>query len=487
MHNRKQAGKLKLIRWLMLASEILLLLFLCTWIVNQYKEAETRLSKDVATIFTKVENKIADSLLNNEITILLQDNPVGSDTLQFKIAARDTGLIAGQAGHKALNLSTDPSFVAHATTKRDRVTSVHTYRIAKNAKPLPDNPEDTRKVLRLALQQIVNDIDLDTLRTKTDTSLLRKTFTTAVQQHWPNIGVHWHAAGPNSSSFSYKPKEVSPSLNLTGYQLYIVKAIASQTAFGLVLLLLTSLAFILAYRNAKQQTLFSQQKDHFISNISHELKTPVATTKVAIEALSMYDALEDPQRSKRYLRMAGWEINRLELMISKIMDTMQAANGVLTLAQKPLMLPALVLEITHSLQQVFIEQAIQLQWDIEEESLWVMADHTHLTGALYNLIDNAIKYGNNLIKISIQRQDGRVCFTIADNGPGIPSAYQSRVFEQFVRIPQGDIHNVKGYGLGLSYAQYVVAAHKGSLKLKQVPGWGAVFCISLPELHENEL
>jgi two-component system phosphate regulon sensor histidine kinase PhoR len=350
------------------------------------------------------------------------------------------------------------------------------------------HPEDTRKVLRFALQQIMNDIEMDTFQVKIDTSSLRKEFAAAVHKKWPNIAVNWLSAGNIPHAFSYKPKNTERSLILTGHKLYITKAIIAQTAFCLVLLLLSSLAFVLAYRNTKQQTLFSLQKDHFIDNISHELKTPVATTKVAIEALSMYDALEDPQRSKRYLRMAGWEINRLETMINKIMDTTQATKGVLILEKETINLLELVQEIAYSLQQVFIEREIQLIWDVKDDEIFlVSADRTHLTGAIYNLVDNAIKYGNNIIRISLYKKGHNIYLSIADNGTGIPQAYQSRIFEKFVRVPQGNIHNVKGYGLGLSYAQYIIAAHNGMLSLGKEPGWGAVFSISLPESNNDEV
>ncbi|MNS55194.1 Adaptive-response sensory-kinase SasA [compost metagenome] len=170
------------------------------------------------------------------------------------------------------------------------------------------------------------------------------------------------------------------------------------------------------------------------------------------------------------------------------MDTTQATNGVLTLEKEVINFLALVQEITYSLQQVFIEREIKLIWDIQgNKVLRVSADRIHLTGAIYNLIDNAVKYGNNIIRISLYQKEHNIYLSIADNGTGIPQAYQSRIFEKFVRVPQGNIHNVKGYGLGLSYAQYVIAAHNGILSLEKDSAWGAVFSISLPESDNDEV
>ncbi len=483
----KQTRKLQLISWLMLASEVLLLLFLCKWIMSQYKEESARLDKDIQNVFYTVETKMSDSLLNKEVTTLLLANK-SSDTIEFNVSAPDVKFIpAIPSDRKILPSPYDTAAVPMLISKNSGI-AIHSYAVAQDSASVMKHPEDTRKVLRFALQQIMNDIEMDTFQVKIDTSSLRKEFAAALHKKWPNITVHWLSAGNMPHAFSYKPKNTERSLILTGHKLYITKAIIAQTAFCLVLLLLSSLAFVLAYRNTKQQTLFSLQKDHFIDNISHELKTPVATTKVAIEALSMYDALEDPQRSKRYLRMAGWEINRLETMINKIMDTTQATKGVLILEKETINLLELVQEIAYSLQQVFIEQEIQLIWDTKDDGiLLVSADRTHLTGAIYNLIDNAIKYGNNIIRISLCKKEHNIYLSIADNGTGIPQAYQSRIFEKFVRVPQGNIHNVKGYGLGLSYAQYVIAAHNGILSLEKDSGWGAVFSISLPESDKDEV
>lgn len=471
----------------MLASEVLLFLFLVKWITSQYKQEAIRLDQDLQTVFNTVETRISDSLLNKEVTVLLQNRTASDTIVQIKVNTDANFIPAHPLDRKVIRSSADTS-VGALIIPRNAGIAVQSYTVdQEDSISVLQHPEDPRKVLRFALQQIMNDIELDTFQIKTDTSLLRKEFAKTLHQKWPNISLQWMSNGHLRHSYIYKPKNAAKSLELNGYQFYITKAIIAQAAFCLVLLVLSSLAFIMAYRNARQQTQFSIQKDHFISNISHELKTPVATTKVAIEALSMYDALEDPQRSKRYLRMAAWEINRLETMINKIMDTTQATNGILVLDKVKINLTVLVKEIIHSLQQVFIDQNIELRLEIPDPELYVSADRTHLTGAIYNLIDNAIKYGNNIISIALHKNDGTIQFRIADNGKGIPHGYEARIFEKFVRVPQGNTHNVKGYGLGLSYAQYIIEAHIGTLSLEKAYGWGAIFNISLPEFKIDEV
>jgi len=484
----QQNKQLKLIGWLMLISASLLSLFIFQWIKSQYREAEQRLKEDVQLIFTTIENNIQDSILNRQVAAVMGQQTHGDSSLHtLSFATKDSSLqTAPIRGKRSIHFYSNKPGAATILHQND-TAAADAIIIGPDAAPA--DHQVANKVLRLALQEIMNNIDVAAFKTETDTALLRKEFSTAVVQRFGDIDVRWRPANEAFSLFMYRSRDAAKEdayLSLTGYRLYLFKDILPQAIFCLALLLLTVLAFILAYRNTRQQNLFVRQKDHFISNISHELKTPVATTKIALEALSRYDALEDPQRAQRYLKMANWEINRLETMISKIMDTTQADHGVLALDLQKVSLPELVQELTDSWQQLLIEAQVSLQLDIREQVAFVKADYTHLTGAIYNLLDNAVKYGNKRIRISIYKSDKSIYLEVADNGEGIPQAYRVKIFEKFVRIPQENIHNIKGYGLGLSYAKYIIEAHRGRLTLERETGWGAVFSICLPEYSAED-
>lgn len=463
----------------MLFSGFLLLVFLSWWMQSQYREARSRLHQDLELRFTAVEQALSDSLLNRQVGSLLQQRKDRDTALRFVFRKNDVATTTAPKARVVL-LSNDASGSLQKVSQQD-------ISYLQPGADVPINSAEKLKILRLTMQQIISDIDIDTFASTIDTSRLQAAFGHSVQQLVPGASVLRITGLDSSRLFAFGPDLSTRILSVKGYHWYLVREVLPQAIFCIVLLLLTGLAFLMAYRNTRQQTLFSEQKDHFISNISHELKTPVATTKVAIEALEHYDALDDPQRSRRYLRMASWEINRLESMINKIMDIAQMTNGALILEKAPVDLKELLREIMVPLEQVLIEKKIALDWVLPESACWVLADHTHLTGAVYNLLDNAIKYGQEQIRISINREEQNLCLCVADKGPGIPQAYQSRIFDKFVRLPQGDVHTVKGYGLGLSYALYVVEAHGGSLRLEKKAGWGAVFCISLPEYHDHEV
>lgn len=467
----------------MLLSALMLFLFMLQWIRSQYREAENRLHHDTQQLFTTVNNHIRDSLLDRQVATLMQQSP-GKDSLQRPdIFIKDTVLPKGAiASRRSIHLYTNQPGAAKLVPQKEIIAPPT---IILDSAHAPEDQETAGKVLRIALQEIINNIDAAAFRVQTDTALLKKEFSLALRQRFRDMRVVLTGPQDTASLFSYQVKETGQHpvyLALKGYHLYLFKSILPQVAFCLLLLLLTSLAFALAYLNTRKQLLFVQQKDDFISNISHELKTPVATAKIAIEALNKYDAIEDPERSRRYLNMASWELNRLETMIGKIMDTTQADHGALVLDEQKIHLPELVQEITGSLQSVLLQKNIALQLNLQAQNAYVLADYTHLTGAIYNLLDNAIKYGNNLICVDLYHDHQKVHLKIADNGPGIPGSYREKIFEKFVRVPQENIHNVKGYGLGLSYARYIIEAHKGTLKLEQVTGaGGAVFHICLPE------
>ncbi len=467
----------------MLLSALMLFLFMLQWLRSQYREAENRLHTDTQQLFTSVTNHIRDSLLDRQVATLMQQS-AGKDTLQRPdIFIKDTVLPKGAvATRRSIHLYTNQQGSAKLLPQKEIIAPPTIILDSANT---PEDQETAGKVLRIALQEIINNIDAAAFRVQTDPALLKKEFSLALRQRFRDMTVVLASPQDTAALFSYQVKETGQNpvyLTLNGYHFYLFKAILPQVAFCLLLLLLTGLAFVLAYLNTRKQLLFVQQKDDFISNISHELKTPVATAKIAIEALNKYDALENPERTRRYLSMASWELNRLETMIGKIMDTTQADHGVLVLDQQKIHLPELVKEITDSLQSVLLQEHITLQLNLQAKDTYVLADYTHLTGAIYNLLDNAIKYGNNLICIDMYPDHRKVHLKISDNGPGIPTAYREKIFEKFVRIPQENIHDVKGYGLGLSYARYIIEAHKGSLKLEQVNGAGAVFHICLPEI-----
>lgn len=484
----QHGGKMaKQIGWLMLAGEVMLLLFLAQWLHSQYQVQEKRLHQDIKSLFVNTENKLTDSLLNRTIAIVLNNPDQGSPKVQVRInnvPSSDTTLLNDtflkilpeQRPHHGIAMrELRPGDTMHTTIKQ---------MVIRSQRDNEQLPEDMKKILRLAIVQTANAKNLYAhgFFASADSTTLFKTFQKELQKKQSGFIAHWDTTQLRDTGklFHFRYSNiVAPAVSVTGYHTYLLRSILPQIGFSLVLLLLIGLAFWLAYRIMKHQALFNRQKDSFISNISHELKTPVATTKVAIEALTTYNGIENPERTKKYLNLASWEMDRLSNMIDRIMNIIQTENGNLVLDKKKVNLTELANELILTQQPILTEKGITVTSDISSDII-ISADKMHLQGVLYNLIDNAMKYGGKLIHIGIKMLKNHVVITVADNGPGVPAEYRKKIFENFFRIPSDNRHDVKGHGLGLSYARDIIAAHNGTLELESANGNGAVFMITLP-------
>lgn len=265
---------------------------------------------------------------------------------------------------------------------------------------------------------------------------------------------------------------------------YLFMQISPQILFSIALTLITSAAFWMMYRSMRSQRRLMELKNDFISNITHELKTPVTTVSVALEALRNFKGLENPQTTREYLDIAQSELTRLTLLTDKVLKTAVFDNnrGV-NFETEPVDLHKTVDQILHSMKLIFEKQKARVTFEQQGDSFTIRGGSVHLTNVIYNLLDNALKYsfGEPEISIRLEEDENKVILKVSDKGIGIPSEYKKKIFEKFFRVPTGDVHNIKGYGLGLSYVDSVVRSHNGFIEVASKPGEGSVFIISLPK------
>jgi len=264
---------------------------------------------------------------------------------------------------------------------------------------------------------------------------------------------------------------------------YVLKKISPQLLLSLLLIALTTISFIFIYRNLLAQKRLTEIKNEFIGNITHELKTPIATVSVAIEAMKNFDALQNPARTKEYLGIAGQELNRLSLLVDKVLRLSMFETQQVELKYEWFDIKSLVQEVADSMQLQFEKFGAAVKLNFQGEDFSLMADRMHITSVVYNLLDNALKYSktNPAIGINIEAGTKEIILTIKDNGIGIPASYKEKIFDKFFRVPHGNKHNVKGYGLGLSYVAHIIAEHKGSVIADSEEGKGTTFIIKLPK------
>lgn len=263
---------------------------------------------------------------------------------------------------------------------------------------------------------------------------------------------------------------------------YLAGKILGIIIMSVFLVGFTIVSFTVLYRNLLHQRRLADIKNEFISNITHELKTPIATVSVAIEALRSFSASLDPKKSQEYLDISAAELQRLSMLVDKVLKLSMFEKRSVELRFEELDMQALVAEVTTSLRLQFERRGATVQVHAEGDTT-LEGDRLNLVSVIFNLVDNALKYSpdNPAVDIHIRGEGGQVLLEVADAGIGVPPEYRKRIFEKFFRVPNGNVHNAKGYGLGLSYVAHVVARHKGRIRVDSNGHGGSRFILSLPK------
>lgn len=277
------------------------------------------------------------------------------------------------------------------------------------------------------------------------------------------------------------------SASLTGARPLIIKEITPQILFSAVLTLTIITAFVFMYRNIRSQQKLMTQKSDFISNITHELKTPVATVSVAIEALQNFDVSANPEKSKEYLNIAQHELSRLSAITDNILKTTLLEEGAINIQKQIINLDTIVEKTISSLRLLIEKSNASVKFEKTDDDFKLRGNMLHLGNVVSNLIENAIKYSvqHPVITIQLKKEGNTIILSIKDEGPGIAKEYHQKIFEKFFRIPTGNIHNIKGYGLGLSYVSSVVKAHKAQIELISEVNNGCEFLIKFIAAPKN--
>jgi two-component system, OmpR family, phosphate regulon sensor histidine kinase PhoR len=289
-------------------------------------------------------------------------------------------------------------------------------------------------------------------------------------------------------------KPISYGLTLGSTFGYMFGKLKLPLLFSLLLIGITVAAFSLMYRNMVKQRRLAILKNEFISNITHELKTPIATVGVAIEALKDFNAIDDPQRTREYLEISQNELQRLNLLVDKVLKLSIFEQKEIELKKEVFDVRLLVSEIMNSMKLQFEKYGADVSLHPiatgpEGDNYALEADKLHITSVIYNLLDNALKYSkeNPVIDVKLQSHAQHLELSVTDNGIGIADEYKGKVFDKFFRVPTGNRHNIKGYGLGLSYVSEVVKRHHGYITVDSELGKGSTFTVHIPFAEANRV
>jgi len=265
------------------------------------------------------------------------------------------------------------------------------------------------------------------------------------------------------------------------YQAEIFHELLPHMSFALFLWIIVGASFYFTWKNLQRQIQLNALRDEFVSNITHELKTPITTVGVALESLHMSQDLESPQ-SRRYLDICQSELKRLSMLVERILH-----NRAPQIHYEKMDVRQVLDDVMHHMKVQFDNRHAKVEIKEDGSGFVINGDKSHMSGVLYNLLENALKYskGNPEIHIHLTRNNGTIKLDVEDNGIGIEHDYHDKIFEKLFRVPHQNRHDVKGHGLGLSYVADVVKKHQGKIDLVSEPGKGSTFSLTLPAYSEN--
>lgn len=254
------------------------------------------------------------------------------------------------------------------------------------------------------------------------------------------------------------------------------------------MLIIAAISYIFYYnvRTIIHQKRNSEIKNDFINNMTHELKTPISTISLACEALQDPDISDEGPAVSRYISMISDENKRLGLLVEEVLQSAVLDRGDFKLKLEDIPMHPLISEVVDKFRIQVREKQGQIRLDLEAARDKLRVDKVHLANVIYNLIDNANKYstGNPDITVRTRNEGNLLAIDVSDQGVGISKEDQKRVFDKLFRVPTGNRHDVKGFGLGLSYVKIIVERLGGSVSLQSQLGKGSTFTVYIP-VHEN--
>ncbi|WP_428741050.1 sensor histidine kinase [Tenacibaculum sp.] len=339
---------------------------------------------------------------------------------------------------------------------------------------------DSLKLIK-NLNTIIISIQNDSLKLKQLDSILKKQLTAKKIRTNFNIN-HFKADTLYNSSKNIHKKitllkdEAAPTFLKEDERIFLeytnpTYEALKRSSTGILLSLLLSLAVIASLfyllKIINQQKELAEIKNDLISNITHEFKTPITTISTALEAINSFNVINDKDKTQKYISISSAQIDKLHIMVEKLLETATLDSEKLLLKKEPVNLVELIESNIKKHQLSNSEKSIH--FSTNKPAIIINADSFHFENAISNLLDNAIKYGGDIIEVHINEILNSIEITVADNGKGIEKHQQEKIFDKFYRISKGNTHDVKGFGIGLYYTKKIIEKHKGLISLTSKP------------------
>jgi Signal transduction histidine kinase len=363
-------------------------------------------------------------------------------------------------------------------------------------KPISIARQFTVEEIRKKLQAAFTQKDLKDLRFEFGIASLEKNgVENYLEKQSDNFGTYYEDTVNNSRFFAYlTPPSGTAGENLAANEILIVvmpsiKSLVLQslrwriiTSIGFTIIIL--LAFYMTVRTMLRQKKLGEIKNDFINNMTHEFKTPIATISLAVDAMRNEKVIQDRNKLGYFSDIIKEENQRMNRQVETILKASQLERQEADLNLKPVHVHEVIKDVVDNFSLQLEDKQGKVELDLKAENDLVNADEVHFSNLVNNLVDNAVKYAKDnippVIKLSTHSNGKNFVMKIEDNGIGMNRETVKRIFERFYRAHTGNVHNVKGFGLGLSYVKTMVEAHDGDIKAESVLGKGSTFTVDLP-------
>jgi len=241
------------------------------------------------------------------------------------------------------------------------------------------------------------------------------------------------------------------------------------------------LAYYSVFKQLIKQRMISEVKTDFINNMTHEFKTPIATINLALDALKNPIVAKDQEMTDRYLKIIKDENKRMHAQVENVLRISKLEKNDLDIKKERVKLHDMIMIAISHVELIVENEGGYIQTHFGASKSSVLANESHFTNVIVNILDNAIKYSDGAPKIDVYTENVKdnIILKVKDQGIGMSKAAQKRIFEKFYREHTGNIHNVKGHGLGLSYVKRIVEDHHGEIYVESEKGKGSIFIIKL--------
>ncbi|MDT0688274.1 HAMP domain-containing sensor histidine kinase [Salegentibacter sp. F188] len=271
-------------------------------------------------------------------------------------------------------------------------------------------------------------------------------------------------------------------VNFMGKKEVVLSSVILMAALSIILTLIIVIAYSSALSQLIKQRQISQIKTDFINNMTHEFKTPIATINLALDAIKNPKIINDQEKVNRYLKMIRDENKRMHAQVENVLRISKLEKNELDLKKERHRLHEIIKDAITHVELIVEDRGGYIQTHFAALKSSILANEDHFTNVIVNILDNAVKYSPNEPKIDVYTENVKnmIIVKIRDQGAGMTRAVQKKVFEKFYREHTGNIHNVKGHGLGLAYAKQIIEDHHGEVFVESEKGKGTTFIIKLP-------